>query len=354
MNENLFFSQPNKNKIINGCMRLAQRGTTVTNPANAKYTLDRWSVNNVADASVDFIQAVDAPTLAEAGAYSINCLHADVTVADASIGAGQYYIVRQFIEGYNTALFAFGQSGTRYVTLSFWHKHTKTGIYCVSITNSAFNRSYVAEYTQLVTDTWERTVITIPVDTTGTWLYDNGRGLNIGWALANGTTQQTAAGVWTAGGYFSTSNQVNALDSTSNNFKLALVQLEQGAYATGFENRSFDDEVAKCQRYYEKSYDVGTMPGTATNLNIWQAAAYSGSLSGAVMVYFLVTKRAAPVVSIWDGGGNAGKYGQRYGSSWYQNQNNFTVVESGAHGFYGDLSGTGAYAAIHYTAESEL
>ena len=42
------------------------------------------------------------------------------------------------------------------------------------------------------------------------------------------------------------------------------VQLEVGATATPFERRPFATEFALCQRYFFKSYEPGTAPGTAT------------------------------------------------------------------------------------------
>jgi len=51
-----------------------------------------------------------------------------------------------------------------------------------------------------------------------------------------------------------TTNQVNGVDSTANDFKLALIQLEAGSVATEFEQRSIQQELALCQRYYNTVY----------------------------------------------------------------------------------------------------
>ena len=241
-----------KNKIIGGDFTTNpwQRGTSFTGLASGSFGPDRFRINNTSAAVADVLKTADAPTAAEAGIYSAHCLHVDITTADASIAAGDSYAVIHPVEGLNAALFGFGQSGTRYVTLSFWHKHTVTGTYCVSIRNSASDRSYVAEYTQDTTDTWEKATVTLAVDTSGTWLYDNGIGLAVNFTVAAGSTYQTTAGAWAAGNYFATSSQVNGLSSTSNNFKIALVQLEAGQTATSFESRSVGQELALCQRYY--------------------------------------------------------------------------------------------------------
>ena len=243
-----------RNKIIGGDFTTNpwQRGTSFAAIANAAYSADRWVVGYTTSAAQTASKAADAPTAAQAGTFTQHCLSLAVTTADTSIAAGDYMILVQVIEGLNAASFGFGQAGTRYVTLSFWVKGTKTGIHCVQVANSAGNRSYVAEYTINSTNTWEYKTITIPVDTTGTWLYTNGAGIDVRFSLASGSTFQTSADTWAAGNFLATSNQVNALDSTSNIFKIALVQLEAGSVATTFDARSVGTELALCQRYLYK------------------------------------------------------------------------------------------------------
>ena len=72
--------------------------------------------------------------------------------------------------------------------------------------------------------------------------------------LAAGSSYQTTPDVWQNANYFATSNQVNACDSASNNFRLCGVQLEAGSVATPFEQRSYQHELMLCQRYYQFLY----------------------------------------------------------------------------------------------------
>jgi hypothetical protein len=248
--------QVGRNAIIGGDFTVNpwQRGTSFTAISLDEYSADRWYSYKSNDAVVDILKTADAPTAAEAGVFTQHCLHADVTTFDNSISTSQYEAIAQKIEGLNVARFGFGQSGTRYVTLSFYHKHTKTGTNCVSFQNQAANRSYIAEYTQSVSDTWEKAIITIPVDTTGTWLYTNDIGLRVHFVLAVGTSLQTTTNSWQSVNALASSSQVNNLDSTSNNFKIALVQLEAGDVSTQFDALQQDvgKVLSQCLRYYNR------------------------------------------------------------------------------------------------------
>jgi hypothetical protein len=236
-----------KNAIIGGDFSTNpwQRGTSFSSVAANAYTADRWIYGKTGAMVHDISKAADAPTVAQAGRLTNHCLLVDCTTVDSSIAAGDFCYVGQFIEGYN-----FLPLAQRTMTLSFWHKHTKTGTYCVAVKNSGTDRTYVAEYTQDTTDTWERATVTITASpSAGTWDYTTGIGLYVLFPLVCGVTFQTTASAWQTGNFIGTANQVNACDSTSNNFKLALVQLEAGSVATEFEARQVQVERMLCERY---------------------------------------------------------------------------------------------------------
>jgi hypothetical protein len=279
-----------KNRIIGGDFGINpwQRGTTIAVAAAGNlYTADRFKSYNNTDGAYSVIKTADAPTVANAGSNTEYCLDVDVTTADATIAVGQICQgIIQKIEGYNVASFGFGKAGTRYVTLSFWVKSTKTGIFYVSFTNAASNRSYPAQYTVSVTNTWENKVITVPVDTSGTWDYTTGEGLNLVWVLASNAASTGTANTW--GANVSVPNdQVNALDSTSNNFKLALIQLELGSTTTSFDYRPYGTELALCQRYYYKQQAAGTS-------NIWGGGFNNSTTVAVLNTAFPVEMRISP------------------------------------------------------------
>ena len=296
-----------RNRIINGNMTISQRGTAFAGATNGTYTLDRFSVTQVGAGVATINQASDSPTAAEAGIYNTKCLEVDVTTADTSVAASDLYAIVQEIEGNNIIDAGFGQAGTRNVTVSFWVKTNKTGIYCLGLTNAnwgALERDYTAEYTVSSADTWEKKTITIPVDTTGTWGTGTASGLSVRFCLYSGSNFHITKDTWVAGSNVyapSTSNQVNLFDNTSNYFKVSLIQLETGTTATDFENLQYTTQLQLCQRYFEKSASQNVSITTA-NTTSWIICVYSTTVSNGqnyANCKYSVTKRATPTVSIY-------------------------------------------------------
>jgi hypothetical protein len=285
--------QGNKNAIINGDFNIWQRGTSFAAIASGAYSADRYVYHESGDAVVTISRDTDVPTQAESGHYSNYSMKLDCTTVDASIGAGDYVLLTQVIEGYNYAPIK-----DKTATLSFWVKAVKTGIYCVSFLNSSEDRSYVAEYTINSASTWEKKTVTATFDASGgTWDYTNGTGLKVRWTLAAGSTYQGVADTWNSASDYATSNQVNGVDHTDNNFWLAQVQLELGSVATDFEYRNYGTELAKCQRYY---YRKGvTLDGASTPVAV--GTVWNATTTTYAMGYFPTTMRTAPTMSTLDG-----------------------------------------------------
>lgn len=231
-----------RNILINGAMHLAQRGTGF-NPASG-FTLDRWFYNSSGSGAVSLSRIADVPT---GMGYLYSLLIGPVT-ADTSIAAGDYYAVRQLVEGYDILPLV-----GRTFTLSFWVKSSKTGVHCVAFKNRVSTKSYIAEYTVNAANTWEYKTITVTNGLqSGGWDFTNDVGLQVIWTLAAGSTYQTTASTWASGNYLATANQVNCLDNTSNLFGIVGTQLEIGSSATPFEYRNIAEETMLCHRFYEK------------------------------------------------------------------------------------------------------
>ena len=141
-------------------------------------------------------------------------------------------------------------------------------------------------------------------------------------------------------------------------FEITGVQLEVGDVATDFEHRSFGDELARCQRYYQKSYDYGTAVGTANT----PAGALMTSLSGSGQTYasagnakFPVQMRATPTMTVYST--QTGTSGKLAADATDGTGSATAISETGAMFFrVNDSSGTGAnvFLRAQYTAEAEL
>ena len=258
----------NRNLIINGDMRIAQRGTGAV--TSAGYPVDRW-LSNFSTAGAVSLQQSTAVTPDNFG-YSIACT---VTTADATTDASNQWNVQQYIEGYNIEQLLFGTADAKDVTVSFWVRGSVIGTYCMTLLGSSdgstLDRSRVSEYTINSANTWEYKTITVPGDTGGTWTTDNGRGLAVRFGLTAGSNYQQSAGSWGTTNATGTANQTQLLETLNATWYVTGIQLEVGTVATPFEHRSYGDELARCQRYYEilrggggMYWGGGTRCGTAT------------------------------------------------------------------------------------------
>jgi len=248
-----------RNMIINGGMQVWQRATTTTTATSSFDTVDRWSTNNGTGGA--YTTEKHSMSLAEINTTGhATALQVDCTTIDSSIGASQYANVFTRIEAQDCQHLQYGSASAKTLTLSFWVKSNKTGTYTIYLAkDDATAYYYQREYTISSADTWEQKTITITPTAGSTSLItgsggiianDNGRGLTLGFNFAFGSTFHGSNDTWSASASYATSNQVNWMDSTSNNFYLTGVQLELGSNATPFEHWSYGDELARCLRYY--------------------------------------------------------------------------------------------------------
>lgn len=239
-------SAAGKNAIINGDFNVWQRGTSFSAIADSTYNADRWRYIKTGAMVHTVSRSTDVPSVAQAGRMFNYSLLVDCTTIDGSIAATDFCAIEQRIEGYNWLPLA-----QRDLTLSFWVKATKTGIYSIYAKNSGGDKGYVGEYTINTTNTWEYKTVSISASpSAGTWDYTTGVGIMVGFSLACGSSLSNTAGTWGNGGYVGSPNQVNACDNTANNFQICGVQLEVGNKATDFEIRQIQKELALCHRYY--------------------------------------------------------------------------------------------------------
>ena len=231
-----------KNLIINGGFDVWQRGTSFT--TSAEYTADRWQLQLSGGTStvtqqtftVGQTEVPDNPTY---------YLKMNTTTGDNN--CGMFHRVEDVRNGA-------GQN----VTISFWAKGTNPAGGTFDLMSSqrfgAGGSSHVEITTPLtVTSSWAKYTHTFSLASISGKTMGTGSSLVLIIRQSAGDTSTTA---W--------------------NLNIANVQLELGSVATDFEHRSYGEELALCQRYFQTSGTIKlwvmgrhNTGGTANNFWRW-------------------------------------------------------------------------------------
>ena len=241
----------NRNKVINGGMIVNQRGDQSATGSAGYFACDRFKTVNGCGAQVAISQSTDTPD-----GFG-NSMKWDCTTADTSIAASDFFMIRYGFEGRDLQDMQKGTSSAKKVVLSFYAKATKTGTYIVELIDHDNSSRHVNKSYTISDTNWNRYTISYPADTTGTLDNDSNKSMDINFWLVAGSTYNSGT-LQTAWGADTNANravgQVNAMDSTSNDFFLTGVQLEIDhsglGIASDFEHRSYAQELALAQRYY--------------------------------------------------------------------------------------------------------
>jgi hypothetical protein len=237
-----------RNLIINGDMRIAQRGAGPFSNASGGYqTVDRFFQTGTLGGSFTWEQSSDAPD-----GFS-NSFKASVPTGFSPLASSASARLGTAFEGWDLQHLQKGTSSAMNLTLSFWVKATVTGTYIVELYDTDNTRNICQSYTISASNTWQKVVMTFAGDASGVLDNDNAASLVVHWWLGAGSNF-TSGALPTSWQSAVTANravgQVNSMASNNNAFYLTGVQLELGKVATPFEHRSYGEELALCQRYY--------------------------------------------------------------------------------------------------------
>ena len=281
-----------KNLIINGNMRVAQRGTGPV-PDGGYHTVDRWrNANSTNEFAFTQAQVTDVPS----GQGYSNSFKFTVTTPETSLDGSDYVSIYHAVEAQDLQTLCYGTSSAKTTTLSFWVKSSITGTYAVSIFGNDASRHIVPTYTISSANTWEKKIIQIPGDTVGTINNDNGHGWQFYWLLGSGSTYTSGSGAnsaWAAyaNGNFAKGHTTDWAENNGATFFLTGVQLELGDAATEFEHESYGQTLSKCQRYFfQESTNADNIGG--------KLGVASGSGTVVVSQSMPVQMRAKPSVSL--------------------------------------------------------
>ena len=240
-----------RNLVINGAMQVWQRGTTIDSQTSGGYLCDRWRVNHAGlDGNVDVDRSTDVPS-GQGFAFSQKI---SMDASETSLDAGDLLTFQQRFEGQDLQHLLKGTSSAKKVTLSFWVKSSVASTYSVNLKDDDNSRDIGATYTINSADTWEYKTITFDGDTSGAFTNDANRSMDINFWMDAGTTY-TSGTFLTSWGALVNSQRVydttGWLESTNPEWYITGVQLEVGDKATPFEHRSYGEELALCQRYFQ-------------------------------------------------------------------------------------------------------
>jgi hypothetical protein len=331
-----------RNLVTNGAMQVAQRGTQTTGYTGSGFnylTADRFSIgaSNLGTWTVD--QSTDVPD-----GFS-KSLKLTATTADASPASNDYVALGYKFEGQNLQHLNYGASSAKTMTLSFWVKSNKTGNSQVTFVQTDSSLvSFVASYSINNADTWEYKTVVIDGDTSGDISNTSGTSIEMYWYINSGSlytgTSPTNTWVDTSTNIdMWNGNNLGVGGATSDYFAITGVQLEVGSVATPFEHRSYGEELALCQRYYQKR-----TPSSANGEAFSLTAANTSGANAQPWFFLPVTMRATPTMTF------------TYDS--LSNISSASVARIGLDWFHLNISATPAsYARIfepEWTADAEL
>ena len=272
----------NRNMLINGSMQVNQRGSgsLTVNSSTSQFPCDRWVARGEGGSKAYTIQQV---SIASSGQGVRNAIKVTSSQA-ASVGSSDIFNVRQMVEGFNIQRMNFGESGCKSMTLSFTVRSSVAGTHSGAVQNSAQNKSYPFTYT-LSANTWTDISITIPPITSGSFNESNGVGLRIVFDMGCVNEFRGTANQWNSAQDEGATGAVRILETNGATWEVTKVQLQVGSVATDFEHRSYAEEFALCQRYFEIAQGGWTGPVYGTDSDM------------KVSVQFKVQKRANPTLT---------------------------------------------------------
>jgi hypothetical protein len=251
-----------RNMIINGDMRIAQRGTSTT-WSSGYNSLDRWYIQGTVTSA--------AATISQERYSGLDGFEwfqrVTVTGTESSVGADNFFTVKQNMEAlaFKDQVNFADNTTTNPITVSFWVRSSVTGTFCVTQffqhNDPPEYGTYINEYTINSANTWEYKTLTFPGFAVGTVREDNyyNNFTQFRFNLMTGANKQDTSGQWNTTNSWGTSNQTNLFATNGATFDLTGVQAEIGEVATPFEYRSYAEELALCQRYYWRKSGLGSV-----------------------------------------------------------------------------------------------
>ncbi len=327
-----------RNKLINGAFDIWQRTISLAAGVGFRYSVDRWWSGSTGS-TMAVARSANSPGLLLG--RSNPKYYAAVTVA-SSAGAGNYAVFGQHIEGVSQL------AGCK-ITLTFWANASAARNIGIEL-NQNFGTGGspsspvsiplgLKALTTAATPTRYDIVVDLP-SITGKTLGTNGDDfLDVIFWLDSGAT------------YATRSSSVGQQSGTYNFQQVSLVPGDATAEADPFSPRHIQQELALCQRYYQKSFS----PAVAPAQNTGSTAGVAAFVAPATVIWdqtvqFDVSMRTIPTVVTYSPNGASANWltnvNTPTASISYVGENGITIRATTPNAGYG--------YSIHWTADAEL
>lgn len=324
-NQNLF-----TNAIINGGCQIAQRAVPTISNTYQYGKVDRFAAKGGGTAvSAGTITQLTSSLLAATKGYDLQL--AGVTLTGTGVAYLRYRMESDDALNFVNAAASFG--------VRVYHNVGSAVNYTIYIRKATALNNFAS-----VTDIANSGVISVPNTTATAIKFENINSGNLG-DVTNGIEIEI---------------QIACGAITTKNFNFAEFVFNKGAKAAPFIPRSQQQELAACQRYFEKSYSYSVAPGTAASSQLLQHNSYNSGNTISNTVPFKVTKRAVPTVTVWDPAGNINKVGWAPGTTSATIVNNTneptkTIVDSGYwYSSGGMTTASNGTSSSNWIADAEL
>jgi len=294
----------NRNLIINGAMQCAQYGSSST--STGYQTVDRFKLDfGGTDEAITQSQINVAPTETGAGTAGFrNAFRIQNGNQTSGFGTTDYFQFQQMIEDQNIA-----NSGwivndpNSFITVSYWIRSSVAQEYFGFVeTYDGADWMYGWTTGVLTADTWTKITKTILGRSNLSWSNNNGHGLLVAPVTLWGTDRTDNSVGNDAWHVYNTGQRTPDATSTwwtTNDATVDItgLQVEVGSVATDFEHRSYGQELALCQRYYQQYTNIMSVGYVPDNTS----KSYSHGF------HFPVEMRAAPTLTVTNTGSNGGQ-----------------------------------------------
>lgn len=144
------------------------------------------------------------------------------------------------------------------------------------------------------------------------------------------------------------------ITTSGTTFDVAACQLELGSTASTFQFKKYQDTLSECQRYFRKSYEANTVPGTTTTAGEVRYIATGTGGEAAPYLSYTQALFASPSLTIYSPNTGASGNIRNYSTSADVAATSFILVSKVSHMGISVSHTSGQLYGYHYTASARL